>query len=332
MSEEFGDDVDIVLIDKADGFVFGFSKLDVMFDKAFAANAPAGIILVGALLRQYRHDFERAMNELDRVLQLQPGNTEAISWQFALHLVRADYAGARATCKRLAAEATVLAATACTAVIDGINGQARPAYAALAGALAAHPAQNIEYRQWILTRLAEMAQRLDDKARAERHFREAIATGYPDGFVFAAYADFLLDENRPAEVLSLLRDREQSDILLLRLALAAKAVQSAEAPKHQRTLADRFAASALRGDRLHLQEEARFELYLRQDAAAALRLATDNWSAQREPRDARLLMEAALAAGTPTSAAPALRWMDTTAYEDPRYRALAARLRNGPPQ
>ena len=34
LSEEFGDDVEVVLIDKADGFVFGFSKLDVMFGRA----------------------------------------------------------------------------------------------------------------------------------------------------------------------------------------------------------------------------------------------------------------------------------------------------------
>ncbi len=33
LSEELGSDADIVLIDKADGFVFGFSKLDVMFGK-----------------------------------------------------------------------------------------------------------------------------------------------------------------------------------------------------------------------------------------------------------------------------------------------------------
>ena len=33
LSEELGDDVDIVLIDKAEGFIFGFSKLDVMFGK-----------------------------------------------------------------------------------------------------------------------------------------------------------------------------------------------------------------------------------------------------------------------------------------------------------
>jgi sulfide:quinone oxidoreductase len=34
LSDEFGGDADVVLIDKADGFVFGFSKLDVMFGRA----------------------------------------------------------------------------------------------------------------------------------------------------------------------------------------------------------------------------------------------------------------------------------------------------------
>jgi hypothetical protein len=34
LSEEFGADVDVVLIDKTDNFVFGFSKLEVMFGRA----------------------------------------------------------------------------------------------------------------------------------------------------------------------------------------------------------------------------------------------------------------------------------------------------------
>ena len=33
LSDEFGDDVEVVLIDQSDGFVFGFSKLDVMFGR-----------------------------------------------------------------------------------------------------------------------------------------------------------------------------------------------------------------------------------------------------------------------------------------------------------
>jgi sulfide:quinone oxidoreductase len=39
LSEEFGDGVDIVLIDQGDAFVFGFSKLDVMFGRA----VPGGV-------------------------------------------------------------------------------------------------------------------------------------------------------------------------------------------------------------------------------------------------------------------------------------------------
>src|SRR5438045_4173620 len=34
LSEAMGDDADVVLIDRTDGFVFGFSKLDVMFGRA----------------------------------------------------------------------------------------------------------------------------------------------------------------------------------------------------------------------------------------------------------------------------------------------------------
>jgi sulfide:quinone oxidoreductase len=39
LSEEFGDAIEVVLIDKNDAFVFGFSKLDVMFGRA----VPAGV-------------------------------------------------------------------------------------------------------------------------------------------------------------------------------------------------------------------------------------------------------------------------------------------------
>ena len=37
LSDEFGDAVDVVLIDQSDGFVFGFSKLDVMFGRTTPA-------------------------------------------------------------------------------------------------------------------------------------------------------------------------------------------------------------------------------------------------------------------------------------------------------
>src|SRR5690242_3667472 len=38
LAEDLGDDADVVLIDQADSFVFGFSKLDVMFGRAGEAH------------------------------------------------------------------------------------------------------------------------------------------------------------------------------------------------------------------------------------------------------------------------------------------------------
>ncbi len=288
---------------------------------------PAEVILLRALLRQYRHGFDVALADLDTVLVLQPDNTEAMQWRFALHLALADYAAARADCDRLAPHASPLAAAACVAVIDSLNGRSREAYASLSGALARQPTRDEEYRQWVLTRLAEMALRLGDRTRAEAHFRQAIATGITDGFVLAAYADLLLEAGRPAEVVPLLKAWVASDVLLLRLAIAEDAVAAPDAARHAQALAERFAAAALRGDTLHQQEEARFWLQLRHDPARAVALAAENWQRQREPRDALVLLEAALAAGQPAAATPALDWLARTGYEDPRYRALGAALR-----
>lgn len=59
LSEEFGDAVDVVLVDQAEGFVFGFSKLDVIFGRALpeAVHHPysdvvkPGVRFVGSMVR-----------------------------------------------------------------------------------------------------------------------------------------------------------------------------------------------------------------------------------------------------------------------------------------
>ncbi len=59
----------------------------------------------------------------------------------------------------------------------------------------------------------------------------------------------------------------------------------------------------------------------------ALQLARENWAEQREPADARVLLEAALAAGEPAAAAPVQAWLADSGLESVALRALAARLK-----
>ncbi|MDX1402820.1 MAG: hypothetical protein R3245_12925, partial [Kiloniellales bacterium] len=80
------------------------------------------------------------------------------------------------------------------------------------------------------------------------------------------------------------------------------------------TLQSRFDASKRRGESLHLREEARFTLYILKDATKALEMALANWEMQREPADARILLEAALQAQQQSAAAPVLAWLDETGF------------------
>jgi hypothetical protein len=125
-----------------------------------------------------------------------------------------------------------------------------------------------------------------------------------------------LDSDRSAEVLGLLRDQTRADPLLLRYALALQAQHSKELPAQLEQLRNRFEASRLRGDRVHLREEARFTLRLLNAPTAALKLAQDNWQVQKEPADVRILLEAALAAGDAAVIDAVKEWLRSSRLED----------------
>ena len=287
-------------------------------------GAPHEVLVVRALLRQYRHDFDGALDALAAAAVADPTDPEVPLWRAAILLVRADYAGAASACEALRGMASPLDWIACKASVYGVTGRAAPAYASLRDALARARGVRPGPKLWMLTRLAEFSLVLDEPDRAEQHFREALALRLDDQFLLAAYADFLLDRGRPAEVAALLKDWTRSDALLLRLAVAEKALKAPGLSEHTRALRARFDAAALRGDTLHQQEEARFNLHLLGQPSRALALAQANWALQREPRDARILLEAALAVNDPAAAQPALDWLSRSGYEDPRLRRLAA--------
>ena len=292
-----------------------------------ATDAQADVLRVRAMLKQYRHDFDGAIADLAAAARLDPEDPEAHSWSAAILMVRADYAGVARECASLADLGDALEAEGCSAYLEAVTGKARAGYDRLRRALASEPDADRGLHLWILSRLARMAWLIGDSAAAEGHFQDALALGITDNFLLTTYAEFLLAERRYRDVVTLLAERTQSDTLLLRLTLAERALGLPDAEKHVRILGERFAAAALRGERLHLSDEARFRLDLRNDPAGALAAALENWRTQREPDDAGILLEAARAAGKPAAARPALEWLARSGYQDARMRQLASELR-----
>src|SRR6267154_1333606 len=133
-------------------------------------------------------------------------NARAWSWRAAIHMVQADYAKAREDCLALQKLESELYAVGCTAYLDGTTGKAAAAHRALSAAFAKNADTPPEVKVWVLTRLAEMSLRPGDLKQAEEHFRAAYFEPINDQFLLAAYADFLLDQGRPDEVIPLLVD------------------------------------------------------------------------------------------------------------------------------
>lgn len=292
--------------------------------KPFDQSDSAPLWALRGQLLQYRHGFEGALQAFARALQAEPTYASAHAWRGAIFLVQADYAQADAECRALETLGRMALAGACTGLRSAYTGHLDTALAHFQRALGA--TSDPSNRLWLLTRIAEVEAWRGRSVQAEAAYRQALALDLEDGYLLAAWSDFLLDEKRPAEVVQHLSSWESSDGLLLRLALAEKALGMPKAAAHAQALQDRFAAAKLRGDTTHRAEEARFLLHIKNQVALALPVAAANYAVQREPRDARILLEAALAANDPVTAKPALEWLHTSGFEDRRLRQLAQSL------
>lgn len=276
-----------------------------------ASQLPVDVRVRRAVLLQFDHRFAPAVADLQAVVAEAPAQVQAWAWLAAIAMVQARWDDARQACQKLTELGTPLSGQACLAGVEGSTGRGNVAAQRIERALLdakSDASADADEQLWALTRLAEIEERLGHLEAAEKAFRTALALPLTDQYLQAAYADFLLDRGRAAEVLERLKDKGRSDVLLLRLALAAQAKGDASLATHRRTLAARFDAARQRGDTAHQKEEARFALEVLKEVPRALQLARANFELQREPADARVLLEAALAARDRAAAAPALAW------------------------
>jgi tetratricopeptide (TPR) repeat protein len=279
-------------------------------------RAPQEVLVLRAALHQRMHQFDLALADLATVLGANPRNVQARLMRATVHQVQGAYDEAKQDCRALQDFTQALVWTACLANVNGVTGELRESYAQLLSAFARYRVAEPRLRSWVLTSLAEMATRAGMVPEAEAQFRAALALGPADYYLLGAYADYLLDNGRPEEVLALLRDKTAADPLLLRYALALQAKHSIELPAQVEQLRDRFGASRLRGDRVHLREEARFTLQLLSAPEEAVKLAQENWQVQKEPADIRILLEAALAANDTAAIAVVRDWLENCGLED----------------
>ncbi len=294
------------------------------------SQPPVEILVLRATILQSTHHFDQSLADLDQVLKLDPNNGQAWITRATILQVQGKYIEAYTSCEHLYRLTSSLVTITCATNIHNLNGQAANSYQKLKKVYAESGETNPSIQVWVLTLLAEMATRLGDNIAAEKYFQQAMKIDDPDSYLLGAYSDFLLDQKRSKEVINLLKTKTKIDALLLRYAEALRANNSAEVSLQIETLKQRFAAAMLRGDTIHQREHSRFELRLMHNPTKAMKIAKQNWQVQKEPADARVYLEAAIASNDHAAIQTMKQWLATKNLEDVTLKKIINSYKSAP--
>ncbi len=294
-----------------------------------STSPPPAILKLRAKLKEKDHLYDQALADLDQLLEQHPRDVQAWIELANIYRVQGKYSQARQACDTLSEFASLVPTTLCRAPLQAATGQAEEAYASLGQVLPSAKTRWPSTVQWMLTMQAQIAQALGREQQAEQHLLEGLANNPGDRYLMRAYADFLLDHGREKQTLSLLREHTSDNGILLRAAIAARrSGNKALAAEWQTQLESRFEEIRLRGNQPHGRFEARYALELKNDAQRALTVALANWQKQKETRDTRNVLEAAIAADDPVAAQPVLAFLAENGTEEVVLRSLAQQLKH----
>jgi tetratricopeptide (TPR) repeat protein len=278
------------------------------------------VLVLHATLQQSRHEFSDSLATLDRALAVRPDDPQARLIQATVLRVQGRYPEAAAACAQFARLVEPRLGALCIQSLRGLNGDLESAYSALTQL--APQAWRTSEKSWLYSELGEMAVRLGRDDEAQRWFQQDLNLAPADFYVRAAYADLLLRQGRPTEVLTLLKGHESIEPLLLRIAIAQHQLHDPGVSQSSARLKAAFAAEEARGEAVHRREQARFLLDVEGQPRLSLAAALENWAVQHEPDDVLVLVSAATAAGDPSAAQSALEFVRTAGQSDVRVKAL----------
>jgi tetratricopeptide (TPR) repeat protein len=281
-------------------------------------DAPAALLLLQADILQQRHEFQQSVQLLDRVIVKDSRMVRARLMRANTNIVTGQFERARTDCAWLLGSGDSWTGTVCLTEVLGATGQLDRARILLDRLLANDASTSSrEVFAWTLEVRADLAVRSGSLHDAERCLTRAVALTPSSDYLRLALADVLVEEGHAHEATIYLNTARPSVGALLRQTeVLGASPHSREYQESLAALRERLAVSTQRGERTHLREEARLALDLFKDPAAALALALDNFSVQKETEDIRILARAAIATRNRAALDQLQQWIQHTGYRD----------------
>jgi tetratricopeptide (TPR) repeat protein len=327
-------------------FTLGFNEGDLRwFGSAKAAMMPwwqtsemiADGFFMRGLVKQGFHDFDGGLQDIQKAIALNPQRAEFWSWRFALHLLLADMRAAEQVVNEMARLFGPQEAQIYRAVWLYRTGQATDAVRLLRESIRSVDHQDASSQVWIGFHLGEAHRVAGQPDQAIKVWQQILQAQPRSHLLRLSLAELLNQQGRFAEAKAVATHKKTSssasqssssltDALLVQALLASRGLGSSDEAALAGQMQARLQAQALRQESLIERPKLIYQITYGQDLAAGLALSIENWQLQKEPPDALLFVQAALAMNQARAAEPVVNWAQTTSYTEPLLRQGIAQL------
>ena len=301
-----------------------------------AADLPADGHFMRGLVKQGFHDFDGGLQDINRAIALDPARAEFWSWRFALHLLLANMDAAQQDTEDIARRFGPKEGQIYSAVLAYRTGQALAAVQKLSASIRLPEYQDAASQVWIGFHLGE-AHRVAQKPEQAIALWQRLLQVHPQSHLLRlSLADLLNQQGRfqqakaVATANSTQLNSNLTDALLMQALLASRGLKATDEAALAQQMAARLQSQALRQESLIERPKLIYQIAYGQDLAAGLALSIENWQQQKEPPDAVLFAQAALARQQARAAEPLVQWAQTTGYTDPQLAPLITQLKAHP--
>jgi Tfp pilus assembly protein PilF len=306
-----------------------------------AADLPADAYFLRGLVKQGFHDFQEGLQDINRAIALEPARAEFWSWRFALHLLLADMSAAQKDIEEIGRLFGEEEAKVYRAVFLYRTGQPLPAVDKLSQAIRSVNYQDASSQDWLGFHLGEAHRVAGQPAKALAVWGQRLKASPQSHLIRLSLADLLNQQGQYRQALTIAMaatgsgnvqnsTASMTDALLMQAVLASRGMKDPDESRLASQLEARLQSQALRQEALIERPKLIYQIAYGRDVKAGLALSVDNWQLQKEPPDALLFVQAALALGQARAAEPVVSWAEKTGYTDPQLTPLLAQLKAHP--
>lgn len=301
-----------------------------------STDLPADGYFMRGLVKQGFHDFDGGLQDINQAITLNPERAEFWSWRFALHLLQANMGAARQDAEDIARRFGPQEGHIYSAVLAYRTGQALAAVQKLSASMRLPNYQDAASQVWIGFHLGE-AHRVAQQPEQAIALWQRLLQAHPQSHLLRlSLADLLNQQGQfrqakaVATAQATLSNSNLTDALLMQALLASRGLKAPDEAALAQQMAARLQSQALRQESLIERPKLIYQIAYGQDLAAGLALSIENWQQQKEPPDAVLFAQAALARQQARAAEPVVQWAQTTGYIDPQLAPLITQLKAHP--